>query len=331
MKARRQTRRAGFTLIELLVAGIITSLVLASVAFSLSNLAGSKNSAKRRMQAFLRADAALESLRSDVASVLRKSDLFFTRFVIEDDRIATDRGTKDRDMILLFSTKLRSIHEIDFTGEGMEYETQYRVIEDQLGPVLWQRRDAVPDEFYDGGGYVTPIAEGVISISFEAYDGEEWLEYWDSDIDGLPLAVRITVEASGHGQGEDCYASNMPLAMMRTVVAIDRVPPPPPPEPEEDEEGAAEDGLTGDGENGGAGASGATGRDVVQPGQGRPGSGPGDGRGPGSGRGDGRGRGRGRGGRGADGNNAGGGRGTTTDGGSSSSSSGNQRVFTGDS
>ena len=100
---RRPSPRTGFTLVELLVAGVITAMVLGSVAFSLSNLTGAKNAANRRMQAYLRADAALESLRSDVTSILRKSDLFYTRLLIEDADIATDRDIMDRDMILVFS------------------------------------------------------------------------------------------------------------------------------------------------------------------------------------------------------------------------------------
>ena len=147
MTNRLTSRRRGFTLIEMLVAGLITSFVLGSLSMSLSQLTSAKSSTKARLIAHLRADAALESVRQDIASVIRDYDLFWTRFLLDDDSTTSSLGRLDRDNLLLFSTKLRPIHPINFTGEGIEYETQYRIEDDGLGPVLWQRRDASPDEF----------------------------------------------------------------------------------------------------------------------------------------------------------------------------------------
>lgn len=213
----------GFTLIEMLIAGLITSFVLGSLSLSLSQLTSAKSSTKSRLAAHMRANAALEAIRQDIASVIRDPDLFWTRFLLNDDSAASSLGTLDRDNLLLFSTKLRPIHPINFTGEGIEYETQYRIDDDSSGPVLWQRRDASPDEFPRGGGTATPIVEGILALNFEVYDGQLWYEKWDSDRDGLPVAVRITVTASGHALGTDAYDKYIPIAIMRTVVAIDRV------------------------------------------------------------------------------------------------------------
>lgn len=207
----------------MLIAGLITSFVLGSLSLSLSQLTSAKSSTKSRLAAHIRANAALEHIRQDIASIIRSPDLFWTRFLLNDDSATSSLGTLDRDNLLLFITKLRPLHPIDFTGEGIEYETQYRIEDDGFGPVLWQRRDAAPDEFPRGGGTATPIVEGILAINFEVYDGQLWYEQWDSDRDGLPVAVRITVTASGHAPGTDAYAENIPIAIMRTVVAIDRV------------------------------------------------------------------------------------------------------------
>ena len=69
-----------------------------------------------------------------------------------------------------------------------------------------------------------PLVPGVVEVAVEAYDGDQWFRDWDSDYDGLPLAVRVTVTASGCRLGADEY--DAPLATLRTVVPIDRVPPP---------------------------------------------------------------------------------------------------------
>lgn len=235
---------------EVMVAGIITVFLLSSVSMSLSQLAKAKGGTTQRLAAHLRANAALESLRREIVSVIRSDDLFWSRVLIEDDSISTSVGRLDRDEILIFSTRFRPIHPVEFSGEGMEYESQFRIEDDEFGPVLWHRRDAVPDEYPRGGGIATPLVDGLISLSIEAYDGQVWYEQWDSDLDGLPMAIRITVAASGHVVGDDAYDEQLPIAILRTVIPIDRVLPPLDPN-EEDElpeeelgaEGAASGGA----------------------------------------------------------------------------------------
>jgi hypothetical protein len=81
----------------------------------------------------------------------------------------------------------------------------------------------------------------------EAYDGRAWYNTWDSDMEGLPVAVRITITSSGHRGPDDVYEA--PRAMLRTVVPIDRVLIPkdllkvPEEEEEETPEDAAEEML----------------------------------------------------------------------------------------
>jgi uncharacterized membrane protein YgcG len=213
-----------FTLIEVMVAGIITVLVLGSVSASVAQLGRAKNSCKRRFDAYQRADVALNALRRDIISVVRSDDLFDTRLLLYSDAVPTPAGDMDRDEMLVFNTRLRAVRDLStFTGEGMEYESQYRIEEDEYGPALWQRRDTLPDEYLQGGGMAQPTVENIVGLSMEAYDGDQWFDEWDSDYDGLPLAVRITVTASGAREDEDPYAEDVPRAVLRTVVPIDRV------------------------------------------------------------------------------------------------------------
>ncbi len=158
----------GFTLVEVMVAGIITAFLLSSVSMSLSQVTNAKVVANQRLAAHQRADAALDSLRREIASVIRSDDLFWTRLLIKDDGFSSRVGRLDRDEILLFSTRFRPIHPVEFSGEGMEYESQFRIEDDELGPVLWHRRDAVPDEYPRGGGTATPLVDGIVSLSIEA-------------------------------------------------------------------------------------------------------------------------------------------------------------------
>jgi prepilin-type N-terminal cleavage/methylation domain-containing protein len=215
----------GFTLVEVLVATVLTALIVGAVSGSIAQFSRAKTGSRIRLQAYLRAEAALSALRSDLASVVRTDDLFYTRLALYDESVRTPWGEIDRDEILVFNTRLRPIRDVDsFSGEGIEYETQYRVDEGEEGPVLWRRRDAQFDEWEFAGGVASPLVEGIVGVKIEAYDGDSWYDEWDSDERGLPTAMRITVSASGYRPGDDVYET-LP-AVLRTVVAIDRVLPP---------------------------------------------------------------------------------------------------------
>jgi prepilin-type N-terminal cleavage/methylation domain-containing protein len=238
----RRSPRRGFTLIELMVAGIIVALIWGAVTTSLHQLSRARSSSALQLQATLRADAALSELRKNIVSVIRSDDLYWTRLLILDGGGQTPAGWFDRDEIALFNVRLRPVRNRDYIGDGMEFETQYRIIEDEVVPVLWQRRDPIPDEYPLGGGVATPIVEGLVSLGLEAYDGVQWYPVWDSDITGLPWAVRVTVVASGHRIGENPY--DAPMVTLRTIVPIDRVAPPVDDTEEEDEE-AGDEGEEG--------------------------------------------------------------------------------------
>ncbi|MCE9619395.1 MAG: prepilin-type N-terminal cleavage/methylation domain-containing protein [Planctomycetes bacterium] len=215
--------RRGFTIIELVVAIIIAAIISGAVASSLSQLGRARDASRIRMTASRRATDALENIRRDVQSVLRSDDLFDTRLRLAPEVTRTPMGELDRDQLLMFATRLRPIRSIDYSGEGEEYETQYRIEDDRDGSALWRRRDAVPDEYEDAGGIAEPVGDGVIAVRFEAYDGSSWVQEWDSDIDGLPISIRATVTASGVRPGEDAYEDPRAITVMRTEIPIDRV------------------------------------------------------------------------------------------------------------
>jgi type II secretion system protein J len=215
--------KRGFTIIELVVAIIIAAIISGAVASSLSQLSRARDISRIRMTASRRATDALESIRRDVQSTLRSDDLFDTRLRLAPEIARSSIGEVDRDQMLLFATRLRPIRSIDYSGEGSEYETQYRIEEDRDGAALWRRRDAVPDEFEDAGGIAQSVGDGVIGVRFEAFDGQSWVQEWDSDVDGLPISIRATVTACGVRPSEDAFADPRSFAVMRTEIPIDRV------------------------------------------------------------------------------------------------------------
>ena len=248
--------RRGFTLIELMVAGMMTSIVLGGITTSLSQLGSAKSISRQRLEAFSRCDTALRTIRKEVISVLRRDDLFDTRILISD---FTDRylgEDVDRDELLVFNANVRANKEIDFNGEGLEYETQVRIENNDVSSALWKRRDAILDDNPIGGGMATPVANGIVSLQLEAFDGTSWFPQWDSDELGIPMAIRITVTSTGMEFLQELDTS---LVTLRTVVPLDRVVAPADLYAPEDET-ENEDGLGGDGvdASGGAGEDGGS-------------------------------------------------------------------------
>ena len=211
--------RRRFTLIELLVAGAMAAIVLGGITLSLAQLGSSKAVSRQRLEAFSRCDTALRIIRRDIITTLRRGDLFDTRLFISDLTHRFQGNIMDQDELLLFDGALRANKEIDFNGEGMEYETQFRLEPNDVSTALWKRRDAILDDNPIGGGMATPIAEGIIALQFEAFDGITWFSIWDSDEQGIPQAIRVTVSSTGMEYAGEIHA---PLVTLRTIVPLDR-------------------------------------------------------------------------------------------------------------
>jgi type II secretory pathway pseudopilin PulG len=213
-------RRRGFTIIELMVAGMMATIVLGGITLSLSQLGSAKAVSRQRLEAFSRCDTAIRTLRRDIISILRRGDLFHTRMLITDSTHRFQGDIVDQDELLVFDGELRANKEIDFNGEGMEYETQFRIEPNDISSALWKRRDAILDDNPVGGGMATPIVGGIIALQIEAYDGYSWFPDWDSDELGIPHAIRITVSSTGMENANEMHA---PVVSLRTIVPLDRV------------------------------------------------------------------------------------------------------------
>ncbi|MSR68989.1 MAG: hypothetical protein EXS17_01385 [Phycisphaerales bacterium] len=223
---RRPTLRRGFTLVELIVAGIIAVIVVATLGSSLSQLARARATCKVRLNAHLRANAALERVRRDIQEIIRSDDLINTRLLLTDGKFDTPVGELERDDVLAYVTRLSPVRGKTYEGDGLEHEVQVRVTDDDYGSALWIRSDAVPDNNEGGGGHADPVMGGIIALNVEAYDGTVWYDNWDSDVDGLPWALRVTVSAGGDAVGEDLYENVGDLMSLRTIIPIDRIVPP---------------------------------------------------------------------------------------------------------
>jgi type II secretion system protein J len=218
------SRRTGFTLVELIVAAIIVAGLTSAVTIAISQTLKARTGSDARQSARIRADAAVSRIALDVHDAVREGDLFHARVLITDGAVA---GAA-RDELLVFSRSMRVVRPNASTPEGAEFEVQYRLAADALGAraggttpktpgmTLWRRVDPIPDDTPDGGGVVSPVVQGVVSLSIEAFDAEAWRASWDSDRDGYPHAVRVIASATSN--------DGRVTQVARRVIALDRVP-----------------------------------------------------------------------------------------------------------
>lgn len=254
-RARPIPRRGGFTLAELLVAVVIAAFVVGATYGALSQILRGREAITARQSAFSRASLAAELVARDLESALRDADLIAVKFAI----VPGGSAAEPRDELILFSYHPMPLRPWTEQPEGAERESHFRIAPAGLSGTaapstsLWRRIDPVPDETPDGGGLAVPLVDGVLTLDLSAADSESWYEEWDSDYDGIPHAVRVTVTAS-----DDLGRT---IARARRTVALDRVPAPIAPLSEETEEEPANDtGNTGNtGGTGNAGGGNTTG------------------------------------------------------------------------
>lgn len=248
----RISRRAAraFTLVELIVAGIILALVAGATTLSLAQIMRARDGSGASGVAFSRANVAAQRIAADVGVSLRDADLNFAKVAI----VRGGPAGRTAQGLLLFAHQNRPVRPNDENApESDEYEVQYRLEPAAVSGssvaaafTLWRRADPVPDDYYDGGGVVSPIADGLVSMTIDAYDGAAWRADWDSDSDGFPHAIRIVIVATDDDGKRTSTA--------RRVIALDRTPAPlPDPDAEED---SSDSGTTSPGSTGSTGSTG---------------------------------------------------------------------------
>lgn len=208
-------RGRGFTLIELVVAGVIMAIIGSATTAVIANFARVKTRSADRQQAYSRAEAVAAAFEQDALAVVRDSDLTVGRVQV------IDGGSQavPNDSVLLIVRTLRRVRGIEGSPEGGDFEVQYKIDSNPATRGLWRRMDPALDDAQDAGGVATLLAGNPISLSVQAYDGENWFDAWDSDSDGFPHALRLSVTVAS----DDGIAA---ATSIRTV-AIDRVPLPP--------------------------------------------------------------------------------------------------------
>lgn len=209
-------RARAFSLVEVMVTIVIAALIAGATTTVVSQMIDSRDASRSLEASTSRAMNAADAIAGEVPAIVRSQDLLYTRCQVINAGI----GQSDRDELLLLVRRRQPLREMPESPEGGDFEVGFKLLDDpEGGTSLWRRVDPALDPYQDAGGIASRVAPRVAFLRIEAYDGQEWFDAWDSDSDGYPHALRVTIGATDD-QGRR-------LSIARRVVAIDRVPIPP--------------------------------------------------------------------------------------------------------
>jgi prepilin-type N-terminal cleavage/methylation domain-containing protein len=200
MNARFSQRNSAFTLIEVMISSALMALILVSAYLCLGAGFSAQKLIEPRAEIIQNARVAMAIMSADLraACPLSKHDDFLgmTRTVenIEADNLdfATHNYTP------------RRAHEGDFCQESFYLDKDLETGQFSL----WRRRNPTIALDALNGGSKEEIAQGVVGLKFEYFDGTDWYDSWGevkergkqqgstaekSNLSGLPAAVRITL------------------------------------------------------------------------------------------------------------------------------------------
>jgi general secretion pathway protein J len=195
--AWQEKRQAGFTIVEILIALAIGAIVLTALYWAYTAVVGTMGKSRQTSDLYQTARVVLSNIRREISGSYQP--LFAEDQLLFEGKDEWSRGLENDSLSLVSTTSQRGAEdEIGYDS----FELGYYLGEGAEAGFLKQRR--LPfynlDEPFTEGEELT-LAENVRSLDFKYFDGEEWKEEWNSDMeDYLPLAVRITI---GLGEEDD--------------------------------------------------------------------------------------------------------------------------------
>lgn len=190
----RSGQHSGFTLLELLVA--MTLMVVTSACLYTSLYTGfrARSTALAAIEPTSQAINAIELIKQDVSGVLPADGVLAGSFIGTNSR---NSDGDDADSLEFYTTQVYTDEDVLVGGLGkieltLEEDTDedrknYRLVR-KVTTNLLSSRDVDPEE--------QVLCRNVTSLNLRYFDGDSWLNEWDSteDANSLPLAMEVDIE-----------------------------------------------------------------------------------------------------------------------------------------
>lgn len=193
-------RRQGFTLLEVLVALALMAIMAGALYASLHIGFKARRGAEAAVGPARRAHLAMELVRKDVEAALPPTGILAGEFVGDD--LVDDAG-RDADAVF-FHANGRAPRDQPAACDVRKVEFALTVPGDEDIPVLVRRTifQLLAPETPEPVEEV--LCRGVSTFNLRYFDGSQWLDAWDSTVQGnvLPVAVEVKIEVERGAAGE---------------------------------------------------------------------------------------------------------------------------------
>lgn len=190
-----RSRRA-FTLLELIVAMALVAIVATSLYAALAISFNARNSARAQTEVMGSAMIALDIVEQDFRNAVPPDGTLTAPFVGSMQRIGLGSVAT-----VSFCTVARDPVAIDESGNVNPFFDSRRWVEisavdtgDGLTLIRRIQRNLLTESAFEVEE--EPLITGLASFEVRYFDGYDWLEEWDSELQGdvMPLAVEIVLE-----------------------------------------------------------------------------------------------------------------------------------------
>ena len=193
----KRLNRAGFTLMEVMFATMAFALILLVMQMTFSGALGLRNRVQKRVDQQAILSQAMMVMKRDLENMI------VTGGVMAEGIICTEMGSPDmpNDQLEFYSTTAVVSDQFPW---GDVQKVGYllgvdpiQTVTTNLGQALMRMSlNTLPLEENEEPPVETLMLDNVRSMQFEFFDGLQWIQTWDSNVNepAVPLAVRAMVE-----------------------------------------------------------------------------------------------------------------------------------------
>ncbi len=181
---------AGFTLLEIVVSVGILVVILTIIYSTFNSSMKAFTAIEALGDAYGQARLVLNRMSEEIGSIYWSGANRNTGLLGED---------KDEDDLPFDSLHFTSLSHVRWVRDSRESELceigYYLETDREMEKAfLFRREDWNVDETLEEGGITLELAEGIDGLNFRYYDGEEWVDDWDSKAKGgLPKAIEVVL------------------------------------------------------------------------------------------------------------------------------------------
>ena len=181
----------GFTLLEVVISVGILVVIMTIIYNTFNSSMKAFTAMENQGNAYAQARIVLSRMSEEIASIY-----FSTSEKSNTGLLGEDKDEDDLPFDSLHFTSLSHVRWVRDSKESELCEIGYYLEknEETRESFLFRREDWNVDGTLEEGGRPLELAEGVDGINFRYFEGEEWVDDWDTRIkDGLPKAIEVVL------------------------------------------------------------------------------------------------------------------------------------------